>query len=145
MLKPLAKLIFRWRIVLHDAAIVPLAWLTAYWLRYNLGVIPDTFLSNAFVLLPVVIAVQLLINIATGVHRGEWRFVSLPDLSLIFRAVGIGTLAIAFTLFLVAERLAYVPRSVFVLYALVLMALMCGSRLLYRLFKDRHFVTRSGR
>ena len=138
-------LVHRWRIVLHDMLVIPVAWLAAYWLRYNLEVIPDLFLKSAVYALPVVITVQTVVNIFIGVHRGEWRFVSLPDLSLIFRSVIVGTTAIAFTLFLVAERLMYVPRSVFILYALILAALMCGSRLFYRLFRDRHFSTRSGR
>ena len=138
-------MLYRWRIVLHDMLVIPIAWLAAYWLRHNLGMIPVEFLKSAFFTLPVVIAVQAVINFFVGVHRGEWRFVSLSDLALIFRAVIVGTAAIAFTLFLVAERLTYLPRSVFILYAMILIALMCGTRLLYRLFKDRHFSTRAGR
>ena len=138
-------LVYRWRIILHDMLVIPVAWFAAYWLRYNLEAIPEIFLLNAWAALPVVIAVQTVTNIFVGVHRGEWRFVSLPDLSLIVRSVLVGTTAIAFTLFLVAERLQYVPRSVFILYALILAGLMGGSRLFYRLLKDRHFSTRSGR
>lgn len=145
MVRSLSHLVYRWRIVLHDIIMIPAAWLGAYWLRYNLEEIPPEFLDSAVYTLPAVISVQAVTNLFVGVHRGEWRFVSLPDLSLIFRSVLIGTTAIALTLFLVAERLMYVPRSVFILYALILGILMCGSRLLYRLFKDRHFSTRSGR
>ena len=145
MVKPLTTLIYRWRIVLHDMLMIPLAWMGAYWLRYNLEAIPDAFLQSAVFALPVVITVQTIANIFVGVHRAEWRFVSLPDLSLITKSVLIGTAAIAFTLFLVAERLAYVPRSVFILYVLILAVLMCGSRLFYRLIKERHFSTKSGR
>lgn len=145
MVKSLTTLIYRWRIVLHDMLVIPLAWLGAYWLRYNLEAIPDIFLQSAVFALPVVVTVQTVTNLFVGVHRGEWRFVSLPDLSLITKSVVIGTAAIAFTLFLVAERLSYVPRSVFILYVLILAALMCGSRLFYRLIKERHFSTKSGR
>ncbi len=145
MIKALTTLVFRWRIVLHDLIVIPTAWILAYWLRYNLEVIPDIFLQSAIYALPVVITVQTVVNLFMGVHRGEWRFVSLPDLSLIVRSVAIGTAAIAFTLFLVADRLTFVPRSVFILYAIVLLFLMVGSRLLYRLYKERHFSTRSGR
>lgn len=145
MVKSLTVLIYRWRIVLHDIIVIPIAWLSAFWLRHDLEMIPDPFLLSAFAALPVVLAVQTVVNVFIGVHRGEWRFVSLPDLSLIFKAVVFGTTAIAFTLFLVADRLTYMPRSVFILYVLILAALMCGSRLFYRLLKDRHFSTRSGR
>ncbi len=145
MFKPLLTLVFRWRIVLHDLLVIPIAWMLAFWLRYNLETVPDIFLKTAIYSLPVVLSVQAMVNIFTGVHRGEWRFVSLPDLSLIVRSSAIGTAAIAFTLFIVANRLYSVPRSVFILYPLVLVTLMAGSRLLYRLYKDRHFSTRSGR
>ena len=145
MLKVIRTLLYRWRIVLHDMLIIPIAWFGAYWLRYNLEAIPEEFLQSALVSLPVVLSVQTVTNIFIGVHRGEWRFVSLPDLSSIFNAVIVGTTAIAFTLFIVAERLALIPRSVFILYALIFGLLMCASRLLYRLVKDRHFSTRSGR
>lgn len=145
MVKSLTTLLFRWRIVLHDILVIPFAWFGAYWLRYNLEAIPEQYFTAAVYALPVVLAVQTVTNIFAGVHRGEWRFVSLPDLSLIFKAVLVGTTAIAFTLFLVAERLQFVPRSSLVLYAIILGLLMCGSRLVYRLFKERHFSTRSGR
>ncbi|MFT5612203.1 MAG: FlaA1/EpsC-like NDP-sugar epimerase [Polaribacter sp.] len=145
MVKSLSTLIYRWRIILHDMLVVPAAWFGAYWLRFNLEDIPEVFMVGAVTALPVVVAVQTVTNVFLGIHRGEWRFVSLPDLSLIARSVIVGTAAIAFTLFLVQERLELVPRSVFILYALILGLFMCGSRLLYRLFKDRHFSTRAGR
>ncbi|MCH2191204.1 MAG: polysaccharide biosynthesis protein [Gammaproteobacteria bacterium] len=145
MVKSLLTLVYRWRILLHDLLMIPIAWMLAFWLRYNLEAVPDIFLKTAIFSLPVVLSVQAVVNIFTGVHRGEWRFVSLPDLSLIVRSTAVGTAAIAFTLFIVANRLYSVPRSVFILYALVLITLMAGSRLLYRLYKDRHFSTRTGR
>lgn len=145
MIKPLASLIYRWRIVLHDLLAIPIAWMAAYWLRYNLEEIPEAFLVAAVYALPVVVSMQAITNAFLGVHRGEWRFVSLPDIFAILRTVFVGTLLIAFSLFLVAERLMYVPRSVFILYALILTLLMCGSRLVYRLLKDRHFSSRAGR
>lgn len=145
MVKSLSTLIYRWRIILHDMLVVPVAWFGAYWLRFNLENIPEIFMVGAIAALPVVVAVQTVTNVFVGIHRGEWRFVSLPDLSLIARSVIVGTAAIAFTLFLVQERLELVPRSVFILYALILGLFMCGSRLFYRLFRDRHFTTRTGR
>ena len=144
ILKVIRTLVYRWRVVLHDLLMIPVAWLGAYWLRYNLDAIPNEFLQGAYYALPAVIAIQLSINLFVGVHRSEWRFVSLPDLSLILRATILGTVMIAFIMF-VTTRLLYVPRSVFILYALILVGVMCSSRLLYRLIKDRHFSTGEGR
>jgi len=136
--------LYRWRVVLHDLLWIPIAWFGAYWLRSNLETIPQVFLDTCLTLLPYVFVVQLLVNFAVGLHRGEWRFVSLPDLSKIVKAVVFGTACIAFTAFVVT-RLNLVPRSIFIFYALLLAAGMGGTRLAYRLYKDRHFSSRSGR
>ena len=134
---------FRWRVVLHDLLVIPVAWLLALWLRFNLGEIPQEFWLQAVDVLPLVILLQGLTFIAFGVHKCEWRFISLPDLALLMKAVLIGTMLIALMLFFTV-RLEFIPRSIFVLYAMLLLAVMCGTRLTYRLLKDRHFATRTG-
>jgi len=145
LVNSLTLLLYRWRIVVVDLLAIPFAWLGAFWLRYNLEAIPEAFWKSAIYTLPVVIGAQAVINLFIGVHRGEWRFVSLPDLTLILRSVALGTMVMAFMLFFVADRLTYVPRSVFILYALILGGTMCASRLIYRLVKDQHFATKAGR
>ena len=134
----------RWRVVFHDMFWIPIAWLAAYWLRYNLDSVPDVFLESCLALLPYVFVVQSLVNFAVGMHRGEWRFASMPDLVQIIKAVMFGTACVAFVAFVVT-RLNFVPRSVFILYAFVLLMGMAGSRLTYRYFKDRHFSKTAGR
>ena len=145
MFKSLVTSVLRWRIIFHDLVVIPIAWMMALWLRFDLETVPEVFLKTAIFSLPVVVAVQLTVNLFVGVHRGEWRFVSLPDLSLILISVAIGTLSIAVILYFVANQFHAMPRTMFILYPLVLTTLMAGSRLLYRLFKDRHFSVRSGR
>jgi len=71
MVRSLTMLVYRWRIVLHDILVIPAAWLVAYWLRYNLGAIPEEFLRSAVFTLPVVVAVQSVTNVFVGVHRGD--------------------------------------------------------------------------
>ena len=63
----------------------------AYWLRYNLGEIPDHFLRQAFVLLPFVVCIQGAVFVFFGLYRGVWRFASVPDLIRILKAVFFGT------------------------------------------------------
>jgi FlaA1/EpsC-like NDP-sugar epimerase len=72
----------------------------------------------------------------TGLYRGIWRYASLPDLFNIARAV---TLAIAIFLpvMFVITRLDALPRSTLLIDWFVLIALLGGPRLAYRLFKDR--------
>ena len=54
MVKSLSTLIYRWRIILHDMLVVPVAWFGAYWLRFNLENIPEIFMVGAVAALPVV-------------------------------------------------------------------------------------------
>ncbi|MCZ7600509.1 MAG: hypothetical protein M5U09_26100 [Gammaproteobacteria bacterium] len=39
----LGRLRNRWKVLVHDALMIPVAWLLAYWLRFNLDTIPSQF------------------------------------------------------------------------------------------------------
>ena len=125
-----------------DTLLVPAAWLLGYWLRFNMAEVPAVFLAQAINVLPYVVGVQLCSYAWFGVHRGEWRFVSLPDLSLLIKSVLFGVLMVALALFFVV-RLEQIPRSVFVLYGMILAAAMASLRMGYRLLKDKHFASRT--
>jgi len=119
----------------HDLATIPVAWLTAYWLRFNLGTIPPDFLEGALVALPLVMLVQGLVYWWFGLYRGIWRFASLPDLTRIAKAVFTGTALTLFLLF-VFNRMGQVPRSVPALFLVLQLVLLAGPRLFYRWLKD---------
>jgi len=72
----------------------------------------------------------------TGLYRGIWRYASLPDLFNIARAVSLTILVFLPAMF-VLTRLQALPRSTLLIDWFVLVALLGGSRLGYRLFKDR--------
>jgi len=129
---------------IHDLVIIPVAWLLAYWLRFNLGDIPGEFLDGALMALPLVILIQGTVNWLFGLYRGVWRFASLPDLTRIIKAVLAGTALTLFALF-IFNRMQSIPRSVPVLYLLLLMVLLSGPRVLYRWLKDHRLVLRSGK
>ena len=42
----------RWPVLLHDGLMISLSWYLAYWLRFNLGTVPNVFLVEAATLLP---------------------------------------------------------------------------------------------
>jgi FlaA1/EpsC-like NDP-sugar epimerase len=119
----------------HDLAMIPLAWLGAYTLRFNLQEIPGPFLKEALVALLILVPVQGAVFRFFGLYRGVWRFASIPDVVRIGQAVLTGSV-ISVVLLFAATRLHIVPRSVPALYGLLLMALLCGPRFLYRWFKD---------
>lgn len=129
---------------LHDLLMVPLAWFGAYWLRFNLDAIPPAFLEQALYVAPVVILVQGATFWHFGLYRGVWRFASVPDLVRIFKAVAVGVVISALAIFLLT-RLEMVPRSVFVLYGILLVFLVGGPRFLYRGLKDRHLYNRDAK
>jgi len=123
---------------------VPVAWLGAYWLRFNLESVPGLYLDTALAALPAVIVVQGAVFWYFGLYRGVWRFASIPDLLRILKAIGVGVCLIALGLFL-ATRMQDVPRSVFPLYAIGLLVLLGGPRLVYRWRKDRGLYAAPGR
>ena len=125
-------------VFLHDLLVVPLAWLGAFWLRFNLGEIPAEFIAGAWRSLPLVLVVQALVFWGFGLYRGVWRFASLPDIMRILKAVVVGA-TLCFTLLFAWNRLEGVPRSIPVLYTLLLFIMLGGARFFYRWLKDHKF------
>ena len=128
----------------HDLFMVPIAWLLAYWFRFNLDAIPGEYLEPALWAVPVILAVEGTVFWLLGLYRGVWRFASLPDLERILTAVLTGTLLSLLALFVI-NRLEGVPRSVPVLFALIQLLLLGGPRVAYRWVKDRRLDLRAGK
>ncbi len=71
-----------------------------------------------------------------GLYRGIWRYASVRDLSVLAKAVSLAMLLFVLTM-VVVTRLDNLPRSVFLINWLVLLALLGGPRLAYRIFRDK--------
>jgi FlaA1/EpsC-like NDP-sugar epimerase len=119
----------------HDVIASGFAWLAAFWLRFNLEVPPD-YMRTAFATLPWVVLVNALLFWRLGLYRGLWRYASLPDLQRILVAVAVAALAVP-ALFTLVGLETPVPRSVYLIMPVLLIGAMCGSRLLYRAWKER--------
>ncbi len=128
-----AKLI----IIFHDFTMAALAWLFAWWLRFNLE-FPYFNWEMSLYVLPMILIVQGLVFKRFKLHRGLWRFASLSDLWNIFRASIIGAISISLVLFM-AIRLDGIPRTILILYPILLMFFLGGPRLAYRIWKDHSF------
>jgi FlaA1/EpsC-like NDP-sugar epimerase len=124
---------------LHDVVAAGFAWGLAFWLRFNLEV-PFAFERVMWTRLLWVVLIYAVSFLGFGLYRGLWRFASLPDLRRILLAVGIGALAVPAILVLTRSGLQ-VPRTVYVLTPLLLVAFMAGSRFAYRAWKEGHFGT----
>jgi FlaA1/EpsC-like NDP-sugar epimerase len=141
--KVVASIHPRLAVVLHDMLMVWLAWTAVSMMRWSLAPNPSPVsLFGPEVWL--VLAAQGAIFWWTGLYKGLWRFASLPDLWNISKAALLGALAIAMTL-AIYNRLETVPRTVLVVYPLVLAVLLGTPRLLYRYWKDSRldFVARA--
>jgi len=120
----------------HDVAAVCIAWGAAFLLRFNFDVPPD-FLRVLYLTIGWVVLIDAAMFLSFRLYRGIWRYASIHDLKLLLTAVGIAALAVPAAMVLLHPRLV-VPRSVYILHPILLAVLMGGSRLAYRLWKDRY-------
>lgn len=131
-----SKGIFKRLVVfIHDLAWVPVCILAAFWLRLNLDMIPKGWTHAAVELMAIAVVLHGFSFWIFGCYRGIWRFASIPDLSRLFKAVLVGAVATTLVCYLLEERLP-VPRSVLVLYPILLLGVLSGMRVTYRAYKD---------
>jgi FlaA1/EpsC-like NDP-sugar epimerase len=123
-----------WLAFAHDVCAAALAWIGMYWLRVNLD-LREPFGIDLFFTLAWIVPVQAAIFLALGLYRGLWRFASILDLQRIVLAAGLGAVLIPVGLVMLQLQ-TIVPRSVLVLYPIVLIFLMAGSRFAYRIWKE---------
>lgn len=124
----------QWAAFVHDLLMIPTAWILAFWLRIEH--FPQD-IHNILINLSIILPIQITCFLLFGLYRGIWRFASLPDILRILKAVTIGVV-ISMALLFVATRGEGIPRSIPILYAILLIAFLSGPRLLYRLAKDHH-------
>jgi FlaA1/EpsC-like NDP-sugar epimerase len=122
-------------VVIHDLLMVAFAWYLAKAVRLSIGPVSHQMSTWAPLEIGLVLAIQGSVLWWTGLYRGLWRFASLQDLWNIARASVVGSLLIASMLF-IYDRSHNLPRSVMLLYPILLTSFLGGPRLLYRFWKD---------
>lgn len=126
-----------WRTViafLHDTCVILIAWILAFWLRFNLS-IPTDYWPVIDRSLPWVILLNMFVFWGTGLYHRLWRFASIPDLKQILIAIGIGSLIVP-SFFYLIYPINGLPRSVFILTPILLALMMAGDRLLFRFWRE---------
>src|SRR5206468_6681725 len=119
---------------IHDICAAALAWMALFWLRFNLDV-HDPYVGDAWYTLVWILPLQATIFLALGLYRGLWRFASILDLQRIVLAAALGAILIPLVLVMLQLQ-TVVPRSVLILYPVVLIFFMAGSRFAYRVWKE---------
>jgi UDP-GlcNAc:undecaprenyl-phosphate GlcNAc-1-phosphate transferase len=120
--------------VLLDLCLIPLAYFTAYRLRFEgdlLAANYPMFLQS----LPIVLASQLLALFAVGGYRGAWHQFGLMDAVVFVKGVVFGTAA-AQLVILYAYRFESYSRSVFVIDGALLFLLLVSTRGSFRLIGE---------
>ena len=120
--------------VTHDIFAAITAWWLAYLFRFNFDIPFDHIVVLKQTILWV-IPVQVTAFLLYGLYRGVWRYASLPDLRRILLAVLTATAVVPMILFLLQVPVG-VPRSILLLDPILLLLVMGGSRLIYRIWKE---------
>lgn len=137
IIKFIRKLFLKLPVIVFDIAVIPVSWYTAYWLRYNLHPFPAVLTSAySYVALVLLTVVQVVCYYYFKTYRGLWRFSSLNDVVRILKA-SVSATILVIPVFYLASILHYLPRSLFPLYSIILATLLCGGRLLVRLYWDK--------
>jgi FlaA1/EpsC-like NDP-sugar epimerase len=125
-----------WQVAV-DAVLIAAAWVVSWYVRFD-GDWPryyDRYLQWDVVVL--VVGLMLPVFIAFGFYNRWWRYVSTSDMWTVLRGV-VGAVAFTFVVFAVLEfHPAKVPRGIWVIDLLLLLAFVMGIRLLARTLIER--------
>lgn len=133
LLPTLADFSYKRRVfeVSGDLVLILLAYYLSFLLRFE-GQLPEPFYGQLLRSVPIIICVQLGAFVSCGLYRGVWRYTALPDLILQVRAVLLGTSLSALAV-LLRYNFEGFSRAVFAIDAMVLVLLVVGSRLSFRI------------
>jgi O-antigen biosynthesis protein WbqV len=123
---------------LHDAVMAALSFVAAFGLRLGDDVGGYFRDPEFWLVVGVFTAVSAGVFWFMGLYRGIWRYASVQDMIAIVKAVTLSVLIFLPITFLLT-RLESMPRSVLVIEWLLLIALLAGPRMVYRVFRDRGF------
>jgi len=121
-----------------DAVLVLGAWLSAWYVRFEGDRRPvyyDRYLDWDVVAL--VVGVSLPVFVAFGFYNRWWRYVSTHDMWGAVRGVAVAVVATYLLFTLLDLDAAAVPRGIWAVYGLLLLAFVTGSRFLARTLLER--------
>ena len=126
-----------------DFCLISIAYYGAYRLRFE----GDEFLRNAenfYATFPVVLGAQLLVFFMVGIYRGVWHYFGLMDGVTVAKGVVFGTAAAQVAVLYFYYYFNH-SRTLFLIYAVLLLVLMTLSRASFRLMAEFVQRRRTGR
>ncbi len=126
-----------WQVAV-DAALVALAWVASWYVRFEGESRPryyDRYLEWDVVVL--VVGIMLPVFVAFGFYNRWWRYVSTQDMWGVLRGVTSAVIAAFLVFALLDFHPASVPRGIWIVDLLLLLAFVMGVRLLARTLIER--------
>ena len=126
-----------WQVAV-DAALVAAAWILSWFVRFEGDSRPvyyDRYLEWDVILL--VVGIMLPVFVAFGFYNRWWRYVSTQDMWGALRGVAAAVIAAFLVFTLLDFHPASVPRGIWIVDLLLLLAFVMGARLLARTIIER--------
>jgi len=124
-----------WQVAV-DAALIAAAWILSWYVRFDAR--PryyDRYLEWDVVVL--VVGIMLPVFVAFGFYNRWWRYVSTQDMWGVLRGVTAAVIAALLVFALLDFHKAAVPRGIWIIDLLLLLAFVMGARLLARTLIER--------
>jgi FlaA1/EpsC-like NDP-sugar epimerase len=125
-----------WQLI-ADGFLIALAWWLAFELRFDQGVprYYDTLFRRTVL---IVVAIQLVVFVLFRFYDRWWRYVSIRDMWSAVRGVTVACVVASLTVYFFSPvAQVRLPRSVAIMDWLLLLGLICGTRLLARSVIER--------
>lgn len=123
-------------ILAHDMLMAFASVYIAFYLRLGESFVTDAIDYTPYLLLFPCVA--LITHLIFKTHKTVWSYSSVNDLIAIAKTASTSVLGYVSILFLI-NRLEMMPRSVFLIHLIIYIFLLGGSRLCYRLAREKRF------
>jgi FlaA1/EpsC-like NDP-sugar epimerase len=121
-------------VFLFDLLLIATALCLSFLLRFDFSIPPaemELFKDG----LMVVLVVKPLVFISTGFYLNMWRYASLQDAIEMFKGVVFSSILSVFVV-LFLRQFSPIPRSIFLIDAILLFSLLAASRLVWRIYRE---------
>ena len=136
-LKTLSK-VSTWFVLLYDLFAVIVCWSVSYLIWANFHFIRINY-SHQLNIVPIVILAQLITLLYFKQHRKIWRFTAFDDVLKMIQVVAVSCFLTITALFFM-RAISMIPRTVLVLYPVLLLGYMAFGRILYRVMAEKAFL-----
>jgi FlaA1/EpsC-like NDP-sugar epimerase len=116
------------------------AFVGAFFLRFDFGRVPEDQLPTLGMGLPLMVVIRMITLWGFKVHRGLYRYTSMHDVLLLFKAVTAGSLVFIPLWLVTGGHQVFMPRSIYFLDWILCLTLLVGVRASVRLWRT-HFQT----